>query len=320
MADKKDIDRQAVENDYYSGMQYKDLAEKYDVSINTIKSWKLRYGWDRKNHEKCAHKKDKRVHTKKSDDQAYIADAGQVGARPDTAEEQALIEPLTEKERLFCETYVRNFNATQAAVKAGYSVDTAYAIGYENLKKPHIRNYVNYLKELKREAIGLTVGDLVERHLRLAFSDITDFVDFGVSMQPVMTMHGPLMVKDPVTGEKEPVLKPVNTMQFKSSFEVDGGIISEISVGRDGAKVKLEDRQKHLDWLERYFEWNPDSKYKREFDEKRLAIEREKLDLAKKELAMKNPQEPTEVEDDGFIKALEGKAPEVWGDKDREKK
>ncbi|MEC1599814.1 phage terminase small subunit [Bacillus spizizenii] len=47
--------------DYLKGMKYKDLAEKYGVSVNTIKSWKHRHGWQRK---KGAPSK-KSVHTKK---------------------------------------------------------------------------------------------------------------------------------------------------------------------------------------------------------------------------------------------------------------
>ncbi|CAI6305142.1 phage terminase small subunit [Bacillus subtilis] len=47
--------------DYVKGMKYKDLAEKYGVSVNTIKSWKQRHGWERK---KGAHS-EKSVHTKK---------------------------------------------------------------------------------------------------------------------------------------------------------------------------------------------------------------------------------------------------------------
>ncbi|BBW97236.1 phage terminase small subunit [Geobacillus subterraneus] len=49
-----------AEKDYVKGMKYKDIAEKYGVSLNTVKSWKKRYGWTR---EKGAHK-EKSVHTK----------------------------------------------------------------------------------------------------------------------------------------------------------------------------------------------------------------------------------------------------------------
>ncbi|MCT3542061.1 terminase [Lentilactobacillus buchneri] len=53
-----------AEKDYLSGMKYKDIAEKYQVSINTVKSWKKRYGWQRTQNKKGAHKTAKRVHTK----------------------------------------------------------------------------------------------------------------------------------------------------------------------------------------------------------------------------------------------------------------
>lgn len=48
-------------NDYESGMKYKEIAEKYGVSLNTVKSWKTRH-WNKKsvhtkNEKKCAHKK-----------------------------------------------------------------------------------------------------------------------------------------------------------------------------------------------------------------------------------------------------------------------
>jgi phage terminase small subunit len=47
---------------------------------------------------------------------------------------------LTDKQRLFIQSYLANgFNATQAALEAGYSTQTAYAIASENLKKPEIR-------------------------------------------------------------------------------------------------------------------------------------------------------------------------------------
>lgn len=49
---------------------------------------------------------------------------------------------LTAKQQRFCDEYLIDLNATQAAIRAGYSVKTAYAIGQENLKKPMIKNYI----------------------------------------------------------------------------------------------------------------------------------------------------------------------------------
>ncbi|MCF7617394.1 phage terminase small subunit [Bacillus sonorensis] len=50
-----------AQKDYVKGMKYKDLAEKYGVSVNTIKSWKRRHGWERKKGAPS----EKSVHTKK---------------------------------------------------------------------------------------------------------------------------------------------------------------------------------------------------------------------------------------------------------------
>ncbi len=53
-----DIKEQA-KKDYLEGMKYKDLAEKYSVSLNTIKSWVKRYGWSEEKKQKGAHKNKK---------------------------------------------------------------------------------------------------------------------------------------------------------------------------------------------------------------------------------------------------------------------
>ncbi|PAK34034.1 MULTISPECIES: phage terminase small subunit [Bacillus] len=64
-----------AEKDYVKGMKYKDLAEKYGVSINTIKSWKKRHGWERK---KGAPKR-KSVHTKKGGQPGNVNALGNSG-------------------------------------------------------------------------------------------------------------------------------------------------------------------------------------------------------------------------------------------------
>ena len=59
---------------------------------------------------------------------------------------------LTEKQKRFADEYIISGNATQAAIKAGYSKKTAAVIGTENLIKPNIKNYIDKrLEELKSE-------------------------------------------------------------------------------------------------------------------------------------------------------------------------
>lgn len=59
---------------------------------------------------------------------------------------------MTEKQKLFCEEYLIDLNATQAALRAGYSEKTAYSIGNENLKKPEIQEYIQKRLKEKEDA------------------------------------------------------------------------------------------------------------------------------------------------------------------------
>jgi len=62
---------------------------------------------------------------------------------------------LTEKQKRFCDYYVETGNATEAAIKAGYSEKTARFIASENLTKPYIKNYIDArLKELQEKRIA----------------------------------------------------------------------------------------------------------------------------------------------------------------------
>jgi phage terminase small subunit len=61
---------------------------------------------------------------------------------------------LTEKQKRFADYYIETGNATESAIRAGYSEKTAKEMGYENLTKPHIREYVDsMLKEIGNKRI-----------------------------------------------------------------------------------------------------------------------------------------------------------------------
>lgn len=63
---------------------------------------------------------------------------------------------LTPKQEAFCEEYMIDLNATQAAIRAGYSENTASEMGYENLNKPHLAERIT---ELKAERSNRTLVD-----------------------------------------------------------------------------------------------------------------------------------------------------------------
>lgn len=60
---------------------------------------------------------------------------------------------LTPKQQRFCDEYLIDMNGTQAAIRAGYSKKTAYAIAIENLKKPMLKNYISERMAEKEAAL-----------------------------------------------------------------------------------------------------------------------------------------------------------------------
>ena len=60
---------------------------------------------------------------------------------------------LTAKQQRFCDEYLIDLNATQAAIRAGYSENTARQIGTENLSKPSIKEYIDIRMEEKENAL-----------------------------------------------------------------------------------------------------------------------------------------------------------------------
>ena len=62
---------------------------------------------------------------------------------------------LTPKQQRFAEEYLVDMNATQAAIRAGYSERTAYRTGCDNLKKPHIRVLIERGMEARSEKTGI---------------------------------------------------------------------------------------------------------------------------------------------------------------------
>lgn len=62
---------------------------------------------------------------------------------------------MTEKQKRFCDLYIKLGNATEAAVQASYARKAAYAIGAENLKKPQLREYIDSrLAELESSRVA----------------------------------------------------------------------------------------------------------------------------------------------------------------------
>lgn len=80
---------------------------------------------------------------------------------------------LTPKEERFCYEYLANgFNATKAAIKAGYSQRSAGEIGRQNLMKLELRNKIQDMKDNLSETAGISALMIAKEHAKIAFSDV----------------------------------------------------------------------------------------------------------------------------------------------------
>lgn len=130
---------------------------------------------------------------------------------------------MNEKQKRFCDEYLIDCNATQAAIRAGYSPKTAYAIGEQNLKKLELKAYIDeQLEQLhnKKTADAQEVleyltavmrGEHTEQVLRLVGDGVQEISDIKVSAKErlkaaelIGKRYG--MFKDNVNVDLEPVV------------------------------------------------------------------------------------------------------------------
>lgn len=84
---------------------------------------------------------------------------------------------MTNKQKRFIEEYLIDFNATQSAIRAGYSPHSAYIIGDENLKKPKIKAEIEKALAERSRRTGITQDRVIQELARVAFVNFNDVVD-----------------------------------------------------------------------------------------------------------------------------------------------
>lgn len=269
---------------YKGGTKLIDISKELNIPSGTVRRWKSEQGWDNERSIKSERSERKANARKEKKERIAEEDVKSVIKN----------ENLTDKQRLFCLYYVRCFNATKAYRKAyGSSYETAMANGSELLRNTKIQEEIHKLKQNRLNAEMMEESDIVQKYMDISFADITDFVEFGNSTY--------------TDGETQEEIQ-YSYVNLKNSNSVDGTLISEVSKGRDGAKIKLVDRMKALEWLSNYFEINPADKHRRAFENRKLEIE-----LLKLESQIKDTDTEEELKDN-FIDAMNATAQEVWGD------
>jgi len=138
---------------------------------------------------------------------------------------------MTERQKRFIAEYLIDLNATQAAIRAGYSVKTAGSIGDENLKKPEINSAIAKEMAKRSKRTGVNQDRVVLELAKIAFVNASDVIDADTAT-----------VKDDATADDTAAIQSIKVKVFPTK---DGeGVEREIKLG-DKLKA-LELLGKHL--------------------------------------------------------------------------
>ncbi len=252
--------------DYKAGMKQKDIAAKYDVTVNTVKSWQQRK-WKKLESEgaeekvctpkKSMHTENKGA-TKKKNVQKKVVVEGEL---PPVGNGD-----LTDKQRLFCIYYTKYFNASKAYQKVYESTyATSRTNGSRLLTNANIRSEIDRLKKDIADDVMLEAKAVLQKYIDIAFVDIGDYIEFGGY-----------------------------SVKLRDLSDMDTSVITEASNTEEGVKIKLADKMRALDFLAKYTDLLNENELKQ------LKVERERIAIAKETGAA------DEYEDDGFLDALKG--------------
>lgn len=143
---------------------------------------------------------------------------------------------LTDKQRRFCEEYLVDLNATQAAIRAGYKEKNAYIIGHENLRKPKIEEYLAKEREELSKKTKVTKERIIDELASIAFAKITDYAK---------------IIDKPTQHENN--VQDIEFTPTDKLTEDQKRSISSLKKTRDGIELKTHSKIEALKLLGEYF-------------------------------------------------------------------
>lgn len=153
---------------------------------------------------------------------------------------------LTAKMKRFAEEYVVDLNAGAAAIRAGYSENTSYAIGHENLRKPEIAAYIQKLMDKRSQRTEITADMVLREYAKIGFSNISDYLKVE-TRDRLVKIEG----QDGDSYEREE-FQAVDLYDTEGISEDKMRAVAEIKQTRDGIALKLHDKKGALDSIARH--------------------------------------------------------------------
>lgn len=141
---------------------------------------------------------------------------------------------LTDKQEMFCREYLIDLNATQAAIRAGYSEKTANEQGAQNLAKLSIQSRISELKAERNDRIDIDADYVLRRLFEIDQMDVLDILTSTGELKPVSqwpkvwrtTLSGLDVVEMTAEGNTAALLKKIKWPDKVKNLELLGKHIS----------------------------------------------------------------------------------------------
>jgi phage terminase small subunit len=146
---------------------------------------------------------------------------------------------LTQKQQRFVEEYLIDLNATQAAIRAGYSKNSASEQAYDLLRKPQIEAAVAEQRAKQSERCRVKADDVIAELVKIGFANLADYYSATEDGTPYLDMTT-------IPRERWAAIKRIKTKRYAESKAEDALTIIETEIElKDSVKPLLE-LGKHL--------------------------------------------------------------------------
>src|ERR1700687_262671 len=146
---------------------------------------------------------------------------------------------LTQKQRRFCEEYLIDLNATQAAIRAGYSPKCAAVQGHENLIKPYIAAEIAKLRKEQSERTQASADDVIYHLTKIALFNPIDYIRIGENGDPSLDLSN-------LTRDTALALKDFHVEDYKDGRGEESRDVRKVRVTFQDKVSALEKLGKHL--------------------------------------------------------------------------
>lgn len=158
---------------------------------------------------------------------------------------------LTAKQKRFVNEYLIDLNATQAAIRAGYSLQRASEIGYQQLQKTTVQNEIDKRMKDREKRTEITQDKVLKEIAIIAFSKVSDYVKV-IEKHAAITAETGDQIKLYDADGNPVMVKDVELTLTDQLSEEQQRALSGIKRGRNGIEVSTCDKVKALELVGRH--------------------------------------------------------------------